>query len=72
MSSFGPEIQLVNLEKIIDGLPILPELFLLTATLVLLVYGIFSKKDWIQTRMVPSDAEFQAEFETRTPKSIGG
>ena len=39
------ECILKNLERIIDGLPILPELFLLTATLVLLVYGIFSKKD---------------------------
>ena len=39
------EFILKNLEKIIDGLPIIPELFLLTATLVLLVYGIFFKKD---------------------------
>ena len=29
----------------LDGLPILPELFLLSATLVLLIYGIFLKKD---------------------------
>ena len=33
-----------NLEKIVNELPIAPELFLLSATLVLLVYGIFRKK----------------------------
>ena len=30
---------LENLENVLENLPILPELFLLTATLVLLVYG---------------------------------
>ena len=40
---FFPYI-LDNLEQIIDNLPIFPELFLLTSTLLLFVYGMFRKK----------------------------
>ena len=41
---FFPSI-LENLEKVLENLPILPELFLLTATLVLLVYGLVKNKN---------------------------
>ena len=40
---FFPYI-LENLEQIIDNLPIFPELFLLSSTLLLFVYGMFRKK----------------------------
>ena len=40
---FFPQL-LENLEKILEEIPILPELFLLTATLILLVYGMIKKK----------------------------
>ena len=43
---FFPSI-LENLENILENLPILPELFLLTATLILLVYGLVKKKKFI-------------------------
>ena len=36
---------LENLENVLENLPILPELFLLTATLVLLVYGLVKNKN---------------------------
>jgi NADH:ubiquinone oxidoreductase subunit 2 (subunit N) len=41
---FFPSI-LENLENVLENLPILPELFLLTATLVLLVYGLVKNKN---------------------------
>ena len=34
----------MNLENVLENLPILPELFLLTSTLVLLVYGLVKNK----------------------------
>ena len=41
---FFPQI-IENLENILENLPILPELFLLTATLFLLVYGMVKNKN---------------------------